>query len=218
MFHGITFAPYKLADGGAARWDEIKEEIGERSLEAYRKFVCNLTPDNIVARNVRTPRSTSSAARPTAMVGGDVHGVAPFLYQTVGHRPTPDLGQYTVPGVERLYLVGPFLHPGGGVYGAGRATAIKMFEELKHGLRSRREPFRMKVFGPDGKEIMAVSSIERDGSMLVVKGKIFGAMPMTAKLKPAEVRKALRADELEDTAVRADAAVSPRLKTILGRQ
>jgi hypothetical protein len=50
----------------------------------------------------------------------------------------------------------------------------------------------MKVFGPDGKEIMAVSAIERDGSMLVVKGKIFGAMPMTAKLKPAEVRKALK--------------------------
>jgi hypothetical protein len=50
----------------------------------------------------------------------------------------------------------------------------------------------MKVFGPDGKEIMAVSSIERDGSTLVVKGKIFGAMPMTAKLKPAEVRKAMR--------------------------
>ena len=50
----------------------------------------------------------------------------------------------------------------------------------------------MKVFGPDGKEIMAVSAIEREGSMLVVKGKIFGAMPMTAKLKPAEVRKALK--------------------------
>ena len=53
------------------------------------------------------------------------------FYQTVGHRPTPDLGQYTVPGVERLYLVGPFMHPGGGVFGAGRATAIKMFDELK---------------------------------------------------------------------------------------
>lgn len=50
----------------------------------------------------------------------------------------------------------------------------------------------MKVYGPDGKEMMTVSSIERDGSMLVVKGKIFGAMPMTAKLKPEEVRKALR--------------------------
>ncbi len=61
----------------------------------------------------------------------DVHGCAPFFYQSAGHRPTPDLSQYTVPGVERLYLVGPFMHPGGGVYGAGRATAIRMFDDLK---------------------------------------------------------------------------------------
>src|SRR5580658_3610794 len=47
-----------------------------------------------------------------------------------GHRPTADLAQYAVPGVERLYLVGPFLHPGGGVYGAGRATAMKMMHDL----------------------------------------------------------------------------------------
>lgn len=46
------------------------------------------------------------------------------------HRPTPDLGQDTVPGAERLYLVGPFMHPGGGVSGAGRATAIRMFGDL----------------------------------------------------------------------------------------
>jgi hypothetical protein len=32
--------------------------------------------------------------------------------------------------VEGLYLVGPFMHPGGGVYGAGRATAIRMFDDL----------------------------------------------------------------------------------------
>lgn len=50
----------------------------------------------------------------------------------------------------------------------------------------------MKVLGPDGREIMTVSAIERDGSMLVVKGKIFGTMPMTAKLKPAEVRQAMK--------------------------
>ena len=35
-----------------------------------------------------------------------------------------------MPGAERLYLVGPFMHPGGGVFGAGRATAIKMFDDL----------------------------------------------------------------------------------------
>jgi hypothetical protein len=35
-----------------------------------------------------------------------------------------------VPGIERFYLVGPFLHPGGGVFGAGRASAMKAFEDL----------------------------------------------------------------------------------------
>jgi hypothetical protein len=40
------------------------------------------------------------------------------------------LGQYRVPGVDRLFLVGPFQHPGGGVFGAGRATAQVLLEEI----------------------------------------------------------------------------------------
>jgi hypothetical protein len=39
---------------------------------------------------------------------------------------------------------------------------------------------------------MTVTAIERQGNDLVIKGKIFGTMPMTAKLKPAEARSALR--------------------------
>ena len=122
--------PYDLAEGGASRWDEIKEQVGDLSLAAYRHFVPNLTAENIIARKLYSPLDLERSS-PNSMVRGDVHGVAPFFYQTVGHRPTADLGQYTVPGVERLYLVGPFMHPGGGVYGAGRATAMKMFEDLK---------------------------------------------------------------------------------------
>ena len=129
LFHGITFAPYRLAEGGAARWDEIGEQMGDRSLAHYRRFVKNLTSDNIVKRTIVTPLD-HARNMPNSMVGGDVHGVAPYFYQMGAHRPTPDLGQFTVPGIERFYLVGPFLHPGGGVFGAGRATAIRMFEDL----------------------------------------------------------------------------------------
>ncbi len=43
-------------------------------------------------------------------------------YQSGSHRPTPELGNNTVPGLDRFYLVGPFQYPGGGVFGAGRAT------------------------------------------------------------------------------------------------
>jgi hypothetical protein len=39
---------------------------------------------------------------------------------------------------------------------------------------------------------MTVTSIEREGQELVIRGKIFGAMQLTAKLRPAEVRKGLR--------------------------
>lgn len=50
----------------------------------------------------------------------------------------------------------------------------------------------MKVFGGDGKELMRVNAIEHDGSVLIVKGKIFGTMPMTARLMPSEARNALK--------------------------
>jgi hypothetical protein len=42
------------------------------------------------------------------------------------------------------------------------------------------------------KELMAIRKIERDGNQLVIRGKIFGAMPMVAKLTPEEARAALK--------------------------
>jgi phytoene dehydrogenase-like protein len=61
---------------------------------------------------------------------GDLHGIASTTYQYGAHRPTPDLGMNVVPGCERLYLVGPFQHPGGGVFGAGRAAAVRACDDL----------------------------------------------------------------------------------------
>ena len=55
----------------------------------------------------------------------------------------------------------------------------------------------MKLFSPDRSELMDVSSIERDGSDLVIKGKVFSAMPMTARLRPEEARKALKLVDLK---------------------
>ena len=50
----------------------------------------------------------------------------------------------------------------------------------------------MKVLDANDRELMAVRKIERDGNDLVIRGKIFGAMPMVAKLTPAEARAGLR--------------------------
>jgi hypothetical protein len=50
----------------------------------------------------------------------------------------------------------------------------------------------MKLYGSDNQELMRVTSLARDGNSLLIKGKIFGTMPLTAKLEPAEVRAALK--------------------------
>jgi hypothetical protein len=50
----------------------------------------------------------------------------------------------------------------------------------------------MKVYGQDNSELMQITSLEREGGKLVMKGKVFGSMPMTAKLTPREGRNALK--------------------------
>ena len=51
----------------------------------------------------------------------------------------------------------------------------------------------MKLVDSTGKEMMVVSQISADDrNFLVVKGKVFSAMPMTAKLSPEEARAALK--------------------------
>lgn len=50
----------------------------------------------------------------------------------------------------------------------------------------------MKILDANNKELMTVRKLERDGNDLVIRGKIFGAMPMVAKVTPAEARAALK--------------------------
>lgn len=50
----------------------------------------------------------------------------------------------------------------------------------------------IKLYGPDNKEMMAVSTLQQEGNALIVKGKIYGAMPLTAKLYPEDARAFLK--------------------------
>ncbi len=129
ILHAWDYVPYSHPDGGAAHWDKAKESFAETMLSRMGRFIDNLGPDNIIAYRADSPldmeRTSASFQR------GDLHGVAGYIYQSGAHRPTPDLGMNKVPGIDRLYLVGPFQHPGGGVFGAGRATAMTMCEDLR---------------------------------------------------------------------------------------
>ena len=50
----------------------------------------------------------------------------------------------------------------------------------------------MKVFGADNKELITISAIERDGPDLVLRGKIMGTLPMSARIRPEEARRGLK--------------------------
>jgi len=50
----------------------------------------------------------------------------------------------------------------------------------------------MKFVGPDESELIMVTAVDRDGDKLVIKGKVFGAMPIFARLSPGEARRGLK--------------------------
>jgi phytoene dehydrogenase-like protein len=122
------FGPWALRDGGADAWDARKPELARWLRDTYAGFCENLDDDNIVAWRFDTPKDL--ARHSPTFQHGDVGGVGKYFFQIGGHRPTPELAQYAVPGIERLYLAGTFMHPPGGVTGGGRATALRICGDL----------------------------------------------------------------------------------------
>ncbi|MGH9522317.1 MAG: phytoene desaturase family protein, partial [Terriglobales bacterium] len=120
------YVPYQRADG--LSWDQVKVDYAEKMMGHMGKFLKNMTHENVLGYHCDSPLDMERTS--SSFVRGDLHGVAMPSYQLGAHRPTPALVQYTVPKVGRLYLVGPFQHPGGGVFGAGRAAAQKFCGDL----------------------------------------------------------------------------------------
>jgi len=125
IFHAWDYVPYEHPEG--REWDEAKSDYAEKMMKRMSNYIDNV-PDAVLAYHCDSPVDMERTS--PSFLRGDLHGIATTTYQSGAHRPTPELGQYRVPGVERLYLVGPFQHPGGGVFGAGRATAQVMAEDL----------------------------------------------------------------------------------------
>jgi phytoene dehydrogenase-like protein len=125
ILHSWDYVPYVRPDG--ASWDDTKRAYAERMIERMGAFIDNI-PEVILDYHVDSPVDMERTS--PSFLRGDLHGIATTTYQSGAHRPTPELGQLRVPGVDRLYLVGPFQHPGGGVFGAGRAAAQVLLDDL----------------------------------------------------------------------------------------
>jgi len=122
------FGPFELRNGRASAWDDRQHEIADWLLERYRQYTTNVTDANIIGRRFDTPLEISRHS--PMFQRGDVSGLGEYLHQIGAHRPTPELSRLAVPGVERLYLTGTAINVSS-VSGAGRATAIKICDDLR---------------------------------------------------------------------------------------
>lgn len=123
------FAPLLWASGGLAAWEERRQEVADAIWNEMKRYCTNINDDTIVARHIETPLDHHKHSN--SMVNGDIFGIATTAAQMLGRRPIPELSGYRVPGVEGLYLSGPFMHPGGAVTLGGRATALALYRDLK---------------------------------------------------------------------------------------
>ena len=59
-------------------------------------------------------------------------------------------------------------------------------------MSSKAKKKHMMMYDGQNNELMTIRKLEQDGDDLMITGKIFGAMPMKARLKPEEARRALK--------------------------
>jgi phytoene dehydrogenase-like protein len=92
--HAWDYVPF--AHPGGRSWDKAKHDYAQRMLGYMSGYIGNLGPTDILQYHCDSPvdmeRTSPSFRR------GDLHGIASTTYQSGSHRPTPDLGQFTVPG------------------------------------------------------------------------------------------------------------------------
>lgn len=120
------YAPYDLADGGAARWDEIREQYADEVLEFLRQYTTNMGPENIIGRWIQSPLDLER--HNPSYIKGDFAQIGGYLDQSMGNRPLSGWN-YRTP-IGKLFMTGPGTHPGTGVAGGGRAAVQAVLEEL----------------------------------------------------------------------------------------
>jgi phytoene dehydrogenase-like protein len=131
LYHYIPLVPRgkRLED-----WPDIKDGFADWILENFRRYATNMEDSNILGRFVESPYEMQMHS--PSFRNGDCFGLSMTPRQFLGERPTPELAQYRVPGVEGLYLCGPAQHPGGGCIGGGRPVAMRIMMDQNMDLKT----------------------------------------------------------------------------------
>ena len=115
-------------------WPAIKDDFADWKLDQFQRYATNMDSNNILGRFVESPYEM--AQHSPSFRNGECFGLEMTPRQFLGERPTPELAQYRVPGVDGLYLCGPIQHPGGGGIGGGRPVAMRIMMDQKMDLKT----------------------------------------------------------------------------------
>jgi phytoene dehydrogenase-like protein len=120
----VQYVPYRLGEG---TWDQRRDELGDRVLDAIAAYAPNV-PRAVVARQVLTPLDLE---RTYGLTEGNIFHGDLSLDQLFFMRPVPGWSRYRTP-IAGLYLCGAGAHPGGGVTGApGHNAAATVLRDLR---------------------------------------------------------------------------------------
>jgi len=114
------FNPYKLREGGAEAWDDVKDEIAKKAYENLGRYCPNLSENIVLRRHFQSP--LDYVRWDPSMINGDINHIAETFYQNGSMRPLPGYGDFGTP-IRGLYLCGSSTNTGGGVTGQARAAA-----------------------------------------------------------------------------------------------
>jgi beta-carotene ketolase (CrtO type) len=118
------FAPYDLSEG--RNWDDIRDQFADRMIHTVAQYAPNVK-SAILGRVIHTPLDWY---RRTGSIKGNPNHLDMTLDQMFGFRPIAALSNYTTP-IDKLYLSGSGVHPGGGLNGIpGHNTAQVVLEDL----------------------------------------------------------------------------------------
>jgi phytoene dehydrogenase-like protein len=115
---------------GVRTWEEHKEQLARRQLEHVRRFVPNLSDDNIVASFVKSPADIERTN--PHMIHGAFHGGDRSYTFSGANRPVPGWAAHRMP-IPGLYQTGGTTSVGGSITGVpGRNAAMVMLSDLGH--------------------------------------------------------------------------------------